>query len=300
MVDDLDQTLRIQRQSMTEPAAASYGNADWGRAPLDARFHENSKLTPATAGDQERSIGRFLADAGSGAVEGRQLGYPFHEAVDLPSGEPPEASLASVLDRRTSDLERATTPVTSERLGQLLDTAVGAGERRDATAPDRPADGALSRRSYPSAGRLYPIEWYVLVRSVPGLDPGAYYYAPERHLLRVLARFEDSSRFDDAFRGDARVESADAAVLASNVGARVRAKYGARGYRYALFEAGHGAQNLQLVATALGLGATPFGDFYDDRANDLLGLDGVDAGVVYAVLLAGANGDRAPGGGTDA
>lgn len=299
MVEETDQKLRIQRQSTTEPAVASYGNTDWLRAPIDALFHENSKFTSATTGDLQLSMNEFVADLGADPVARRRSEYPLHETVDLPSGDIPEASLSSVLDRRTSDLESATAMVTTETLGQLLETAVGVVERRDVTASasTRSADARASRRAYPSAGELYPIEWYVLVRSVPGLDRGAYYYVPKDHELRVLERFEDASRFDDVFHGSAPIESADVAVLTSNVRSRIHTKYGARGYRYSLLEAGHAAQNLQLVATALGLGAKPIGSFYDDRANDLLGLNGVDTGIVYAMLFTGDDGDREQAGG---
>lgn len=68
---------------------------------------------------------------------------------------------------------------------------------------------------------------------------------------------------------------ADAAVVAviSFVGARSLTKYGDRGYRYALLEAGHTMQNLNLAVAALGLGAVNLGGFYDDELAVLCGID---------------------------
>ena len=64
---------------------------------------------------------------------------------------------------------------------------------------------------------------------------------------------------------------------------RTRFKYGLRGYRFALLECGHLAQNLLLAATALDLAAVPLGGFYDRRVDQLLGLDGVNESALYMV-----------------
>jgi SagB-type dehydrogenase family enzyme len=68
---------------------------------------------------------------------------------------------------------------------------------------------------------------------------------------------------------------------------RSRFKYGLRGYRFALLEAGHVVQNIALAATALRIPALPLGGFYDRRVDDVVGADGLDEATVYAVLLGG-------------
>ena len=68
---------------------------------------------------------------------------------------------------------------------------------------------------------------------------------------------------------------------------RTRFKYGLRGYRFALLEAGHAAQNLLLAATALRVPALPLGGFFDARVEALLGIDGVDESVLYGIALGG-------------
>ena len=68
---------------------------------------------------------------------------------------------------------------------------------------------------------------------------------------------------------------------------RCRVKYGERGYRFCLLEAGHIAQNLLLAASAEGLAALPIGGFIDDELNEMAGLDGVEAAVLYLVLVGG-------------
>ena len=67
-------------------------------------------------------------------------------------------------------------------------------------------------------------------------------------------------------------------------------KYGARGYRFVLFEAGHAAQNLCLLATEQGLASLCVGGFMDGALNSFVGLDGRARAVVYCVGLGHAAG----------
>jgi SagB-type dehydrogenase family enzyme len=66
---------------------------------------------------------------------------------------------------------------------------------------------------------------------------------------------------------------------------RTRFKYGQRGYRFTLLEAGHVGQNLVLAATALGLGSVAVGGFFDCRVEELLSVDGVNESALYAVAV---------------
>jgi SagB-type dehydrogenase family enzyme len=79
--------------------------------------------------------------------------------------------------------------------------------------------------------------------------------------------------------------TASVALAISACFERQRIKYGERTYRFALLEAGHLAQNLLLVGTALGLGTLPVGGFLDDEVNDYLRLDGRREAVLYLILM---------------
>jgi len=71
-------------------------------------------------------------------------------------------------------------------------------------------------------------------------------------------------------------------VLAGDYG-RVEAKYGARGLRFLLIEAGHLAQNLCLLASSLGLCALPLGGFFEWEIARHLVLPASDE-VLYLLL----------------
>ena len=66
---------------------------------------------------------------------------------------------------------------------------------------------------------------------------------------------------------------------------RARFKYGQRGYRFALLEAGHLAQNVLLGAAALDLAAVPVGGFYDRKLAEFLAVDGVNEAPLYVIPI---------------
>ena len=76
--------------------------------------------------------------------------------------------------------------------------------------------------------------------------------------------------------------SAAVVVVVSFVPGRSLVKYGDRGYRYALLEAGHLVQNLNLAAVALGIGTVNLGGFYDDELAGLLRIDPETEICLYA------------------
>jgi SagB-type dehydrogenase family enzyme len=78
---------------------------------------------------------------------------------------------------------------------------------------------------------------------------------------------------------------AAAILVIGAVFGRTSVKYGERGYRLVLLDAGHAMQNALLAATGLGLAACPLGGFVDDEMNALVGLDGIGENVVYACAL---------------
>jgi SagB-type dehydrogenase family enzyme len=215
-----------------------------------------------------RSTARWLFNASSGGDSppvrpGRENGaLPF---TPLPCGELPELPLAEVLRGRVSCRTFRSDALSLAELGILLRSAYGAEQRSGTVMQDRPP---------PSGGGLYPLELSLLVRAVEGIEPGVYHYVPAADGLEQVQQLALPRAFTTyLFMGQPWV--ADAAVVAviSFAGARSLTKYGDRGYRYALIEAGHTMQNLNLAVAALGLGAVNLGGFYDDELAVLCGID---------------------------
>lgn len=135
-------------------------------------------------------------------------------------------------------------------------------------------DNGLLRRTIPSAGALYPLVLHVLIR-VPGHDilSGAYRYEAK---LKLQTFWNNEDAFKGCFIDDTYVSTCSACfVISGNVRLECR-KYGDRGYRYTILEAGHAAQNLQIFCAEVGLGCVEVGGFYDKVVTESLNLpDGI-------------------------
>jgi len=121
--------------------------------------------------------------------------------------------------------------------------------------------GAIAlKKNHPSGGGLHPLEAYLLVQRVEGVDPGLYHYNVESH---ALDRLPTPAEFDIADFARRMVAGqhyfADAAVLLVVAVRFPRSFWKYRKhpkiYRAILIESGHASQNLYLAATELGLGA---------------------------------------------
>jgi SagB-type dehydrogenase family enzyme len=141
--------------------------------------------------------------------------------------------------------------------------------------------GDLYLRTAPSAGGLYPVETYLAVRAVDGLDPGIYHFRPLKADLEFLKRGDYAGVLASAALGQEMVADAQVTFIWSAVVERGKWKYRERAYRYIYIDAGHIGQNLYLAAEGLGLGACTIGAFFDDDVNRLIGVDGTEEAVIY-------------------
>jgi SagB-type dehydrogenase family enzyme len=80
-------------------------------------------------------------------------------------------------------------------------------------------------------------------------------------------------------------KNAACAVIFSCVFETVTQKYGERGYRFALLEAGGMAHALTLTATACGVHSAQMGGIVDTTVEDLLDIDGSLESVIHSVFL---------------
>jgi SagB-type dehydrogenase family enzyme len=136
-------------------------------------------------------------------------------------------------------------------------------------------------RTAPSAGGLYPIETYLMARAVEGLDQGFYHFRPHTFDLEFIRSGDFGNALAEATLGQEMIAEAQVTFLWTAVVERSRWKYRQRAYRYIYLDAGHIAQNLYLAGTALDLGVCAVGAFFDDRVNELIGVDGAEETVLY-------------------
>lgn len=169
------------------------------------------------------------------------------EVVRLPPPRTGErGSVEAAIAARRSVREWSAAPLTVGQLGQILWAAQG-------------VTSAEGLRSAPSAGALYPLELYVAVARVEGLNPGVYHYLPGGHALQGVSTGDVGSCLVRAAGGQEMVGLAPAALVFAAVHARTAARYGDRARRYVAMEVGAAAENVYLQAQALGLGTVAVG-----------------------------------------
>lgn len=148
-----------------------------------------------------------------------------------------------------------------------------------------PSEGIVGmRRTVPSAGALFPLELVCFTPSVENWPKGGFLYNDIDSSLDQIAGEEAC----EALCSSSVVTSIEGAPLVIAIVAffeRVTAKYGDRGYRFALIEAGHVAQNVTLAATSLGLACLPIGGFFDREVDAILRVDGSTASCVYLLAV---------------
>lgn len=168
--------------------------------------------------------------------------------------------MEEALLKRRSTREYSGDPLTLDEISQILWSAQGiTHEKRLRTAP--------------SAGGFYPLELYVVVGDVEGLEAGVYHYMPiENNLLKTVDG-DQRSDIADAALGQDWVEKAAINIVITGIYERTTGKYGDRGVRYVHIEVGHAAQNICLQATALNLGVVTVGAFHDEKVVQILHLN---------------------------
>jgi SagB-type dehydrogenase family enzyme len=201
--------------------------------------------------------------------------YPGATRIALPAHLPPlDVPLEEAIRERRSRNEFSGAPIHVEELSKLLALAGGVTHM-----------GEIPRRAAPSAGALYPVEIYPWVFLVDHVPPALYHYVPLQHTLESVKPLDGWKdlwpMLDEGCQG---CTPAIAFVLTASL-PRVQAKYGERGYRFALMESGHIAQNFLLAAAALRLNALPAGGFFDAGVTFLLGIDGEQEVTAYVILV---------------
>jgi SagB-type dehydrogenase family enzyme len=254
--------------------SAVYGPDDVDLADLAELYHEASKISPALVGRQTQGIAQLTHSPTLRASTRRSVRRNLQLPVlELPAPEPLERKLGTLLAARRSALDFHGEPLRMSTLGTLLDAGYGTS--------------APGRRTAPSGGALYPLELYPIVLRMTDASPAIYHFDPQRRVLEILRPENPSVELERASTFPDLVQGASVVIVLTGVFWRTRFKYGLRGYRFALLEAGHVVQNILLAATALDVPALPLGGLYDRRVEALLDVDGVDESPVYAIALGG-------------
>jgi SagB-type dehydrogenase family enzyme len=202
--------------------------------------------------------------------------YPDSPLFPLPAPQTQRgAPFWEVLSARRSERDFQTRPLSEQQLSQILWAAQGVTAEQF----------GQKFRTSPSAGALYPVETYLVVNNVEGVPRGVYHYAVEEHGLEQIRQGDHRVTVARAALDQKIAYEAAVVFVWTAVFQRCKWKYRQRAYRYVYLDAGHIAQNVALASVALGLGSCQIAAIYDDEANSLLGLDGIEESTLYMTVV---------------
>ncbi len=187
-----------------------------------------------------------------------------------PTGVAKNVPVAEAMFRRRSRRRYTDEPLSMAELSFLLLATQGVTGRTD------------NRRTVPSAGARHPLESYVGVRLVEGLEPGLYRYLPLDHKLCLLR--EDKGlpgKLGEACNDQGFVADAAVVFVWAAVPYRSEYRYGVLSHKLIALDAGHVCQNLYLACEAIGAGTCGVAAYNQRKVDAVIGLDGDDEFAVY-------------------
>jgi len=206
-------------------------------------------------------------------------GYPRLDSITLPKTFSPEihTSFDKLLLARESTRDYQNKSISIQEISTILYYSSGMKPLVDDNIH-------ISRRFYPSGGARYPLETYIVIYGKSELAQGIYHYNVKYHSLEILKKgnyYKELRKcIDTPWMADACM-----AIFLTSVWGRNQMKYGDRGYRLVMGEAGNLSQNMYLATTALNLGCCALGGYADAPVHELLDVDGINESVVYSMVI---------------
>lgn len=237
-------------------------------------FHQASVICST----DKNSISSFLL--GIDGIKKIQSALIHDSHTDLKLISLPEASTINeslsqaILQRRSCRKNMIAKPLSFQNLSDFL--YYGYGENPNGF------------RNVPSGGALYPLDIYVYCANIESVNPGLYYYSSLKHGLRKISGKREETELESFFADKEIyniIQNASAYIFITASFLKNIWKYSERGYRFSLIEAGHMAQNINLIAAANQLACLNIGGFHDWEVNQFLGLNGILDANLYMVCV---------------
>jgi SagB-type dehydrogenase family enzyme len=237
---------------------------------IGTEFIEKTKFQHLDRSDQSRNLPQPPLE----------MEYEASKPVrDLPASENIKIrsfDLRQAIEGRRSIRNYSKEPLTTEELSYLLWVTQGVV---------KVAPGATFR-NVPSAGARHALETYLLINNVRDIPEGMYrFLAIDHKLVDINSDPDIADRITQGCLGQDFIRKSAVTFIWVADTYRMKWRYGERGYRYLLLDAGHACQNLYLGAGSIDCGVCAIAAFSDDHVNDLLGLDGVKQFVIYVATV---------------
>jgi SagB-type dehydrogenase family enzyme len=200
------------------------------------------------------------------------------ERVNLPPAEVSlnQKTLEEALHNRATTRDFNGSPLSLKELSTFLFTVFGPihGPWEELTKAGMDISGL--RKAHPSGGALHPVEGYLAVFHVEGLEPGVYHYNVLGHYLTRVNTAVSYQELTSIFCGQFFLEGIAVGLFLVGTLEKVWQKYvHSRSYKDVYLDAGHLSQTALLSATNLGWRTWISAWFNDAAAASLLKVDGV-------------------------
>ena len=196
-----------------------------------------------------------------------------------------QTSVIEVIRDRISHRNFTNEALTLEELSFLLWATQGV---RDKVTED---GITYVMRTLPSGGNRHPLETYLSINNVAGIEAGLYRYLPIDHQL--VQEKVDPTLAEQVKQGSLNQNSAtdqepyyfikEAAVVFiwTAIPYRSEWRYHKAAAKLIALDAGHICQNLYTAAGAIGCGTCSVGAFDQEKMNALVEVDGEEEFVIY-------------------
>lgn len=212
---------------------------------------------------------------------------PGKKSIPLPGRDRwniPPCDLQVAIAGRESRRHFREEPISLEELAFLLWATQGVRGELHAAAV---------LRTVPSAGCRHPLETYLAVMRVTGLEGAIYRYLPLDHALVHERSVEHlPRRLVDATHGQSFAGQAAVTFIWTALPRRTEWRYAEASYKVIAMDAGHVCQNLYLACQAIGAGTCAIAAYNQGLVDHLLGIDGDDELAIYLAPVGRVDGEH--------
>ena len=245
----------------------------------DINFLEATSSSPRE--DAACAMRRIYEDEGPPTIDKKFADCRF--TVALPESAPyPNVGIREVMKKRRSNKPWVGNKIPASQLAQLLRSANTQSRRlRSASVSQMGNQPEVLLQS-----AFCALESYVVAMSVDGLAPGVYHYGVTSDVLTRCREGDMRDEVAKACIGQARPAGASCAIVITADWSRFQYRYRhPRAYRTLLTSVAELAHKYLLGATAFGLSTFLTPAFEDSIAENLVGVSGLDEGVLYLVAF---------------
>lgn len=206
-------------------------------------------------------------------------------SIPLPKPTKLELSVGETISNRRSVREYTGDAIEFEYLTALLSAGNGVSSVAEVTSTEG-TTATFHLRTVASGGGLYPVQLWVCALNINGVSPGIYRYQPLSNRLIPQFGKEVMLQTLTCYSGaEDMLKTSAALILLVGKPWRSMRKYGDKGLRFVLHEAGAISQNIHLAVSALGLGSVDYAGCYEEELHSLLRFNGVSTVMLHSIIV---------------